>query len=249
MKMPVTKMLLATLLIANTQNSAKAQNNLSDSAFYSAAVYNTLSLYHQTVGDQSALLNGRLNAPYPFPFREGDPYFETSKFRTGTVTYDGILYENVLLLYDELGELLTTLAPYGRMQFISEKLQGFSIAGSRFVRIEKDSINPMPTGFYQQLYNGNTAILKKNQKTIKEVLESAEGVIRFIEEKQYFYLKKGDRFYAIRTKSELFTLMQDHKKEVQQFIKKNDLNVKNDRQNTLVKVAEYYDQISSDVKM
>lgn len=244
MKIPVTNLLVVTCFFAFASKNLIAQSNISDSAFYSAAVHNTISIYHSTVGDQSALLNGRLNAPYPFPFKEGDPYFETNKFRIGTVTYDSILYENVMLLYDELGELLTTLAPYGRMQFISEKVQAFSISGSQFVRIEKDTLNPMPTGFYQQLYNGKTAILKKNQKSVREVLESAEGVIRFIDEKPNFYLKKGSRFSAVKTKAELFKLMQDHKKEVQQFIKKNGLNVKNDQQNTIVKVAEYYDQIT-----
>lgn len=244
MKLPVTNILLATCLLAYFPITSSSQPNLSDSAFYNQAIYHTVSVYHQSIGDQSGLLNGRLNAPYIFPFREGSPYFETSKFRNGSVVYDGVLYENVLLLYDELAGLLTGLIPNGRMQFITEKVDRFNVDGSHFIHVDKDSLHPMPTGFYQILYNGKTTVLKKNQKAVREVLESSEGTIRFVDEKLHFYLKKGPSFYLVRSKSELFELLQDHKKEVQQFIKKNGLNVKKDQQNTLVKVAEYYDQLT-----
>ena len=59
-----------------------------------------------------------------------------------------------------------------------------------------------------------------------------------------YYIKKDGRYYSFQKKKNIFEILADHKKEIQQFAKNNKLSFKNDADNMLVKIAAYYDQLT-----
>ncbi|HET7002681.1 MAG TPA: hypothetical protein VFI33_15260, partial [Puia sp.] len=59
----------------------------------------------------------------------------------------------------------------------------------------------------------------------------------------YFIRIRGS-YQSVKSKAELLTLLHDHQKELQKYIKKSKLDFRRSRENLLVMTTEYYDQIA-----
>lgn len=225
---------------------ALAQSAAEDSILYKKAVYNTIAVYHEAIGAQSGLFNGIQYAQYPFSFAEnGNPYFKENKPGLGSVTYDNVLYENVLLQFDEVQEVIFMQDSSRRIQLLNQRVAGFTLFNNTFIRLVKDSANAVlaATGYYNLLYNGNTRLLKREEKIIREDV-STGALLRYIDVLTYYYIQKDNSWYSIKSKGAILNIFNDRKKELRQFIKKNKLSYRKDRDNMLVKVTAYYDQLT-----
>ncbi|CAN5827920.1 hypothetical protein BH10BAC2_BH10BAC2_21300 [soil metagenome] len=224
-----------------------AQSNEADSLSYINAKQYIISLYHESMAPETGLFNGSQYISYAQTIQEGIPFFESAEFNKGYVFYSGVLYENIPLQYDLVKGELITIVPSSNynIRLINDKITGFSLLSHRFVRLIKDSSDKViKTGFYEVLYEGNIAAYKKQTKNIGEDLSS--GKLRtFIVESKSFYLKKGNSYFNITSKGSLLAVLKDRKKEIQDFIRKNKLNVRKDKDNALPKIAAFYDGISN----
>jgi hypothetical protein len=241
------RFLLLNILFFLSSCKIFAQLSADDSVFFQKAINNTVAFYHQSLGDQSGLYNGIEHAGYPFAFEAGGhPFFYSAAATTGTIIYNNIMYPNANLHYDELADVLVFEDSTHRIQLISERVTRFTIAENNFIRIVKDSSGSvLPTGFYNLLYEGNTAVLKKEVKKIREELRSnSEGILRHIEITNYYYIKKNNEYYPVKGKKWVLNLFKDHKNEMQQYIKNNKLSFKHDRDNMLKQLTAYYDRLT-----
>jgi len=248
MKLPGTvRILLFTASFSLFANKITAQLSADDSSFYQKAVNNAVTLYYRSLGDQSGLYNGSQYAGYLFTFKEGHPFFYTDISSSGSIVYDNVFYPDVHLLYDEVAEVIIFQDTTHRIQLLTDRISRFSILGNNFIRLVKDSLSHsiVNTGFYNLLYEGNVSVLKKEVKTLHEDIRSnSEGLLRYIETKQYYYFKKNNEYYPVNGKNDVLDIYKDRKKEIQQYIKSNKLNFRNDRDNALTKVTAYYDQLT-----
>jgi hypothetical protein len=236
-----------SLIVFAVSNPAIAQSGQDDSILYQTAVSNTVSIYKRQLGDQSPFYNGSRYSPTGFIFRTGSPYFLSDSFSRGSVVYDDLQFEGLNLLYEDLREQLVSKNDNYLLQLVNQRISSFIISGHSFIRLLADSSNAgIPkTGFYEILYPGRSRVLKKTYKTIIEepsVYENA--VIRHIEESENYYIKIGNSYKRVKSNGELLELMHDHQKEIQKFIKKNKLNFRRNKENGLIQVAGYYDQIA-----
>lgn len=213
-----------------------------DSLYYVTAVTNAVDQYRNTIGEQAGILNGRMNIPYIMHFENAIPYFLSEKFTIGNLRYDGVSYEDIPLLYDQFNPMLIMLMNFGRLQLINEKVEQFSIAGHNFVRLEKNA--GMADGFYEVVYNGNITLVKYVTKKLREDIQSGE-VLRYLDQKDYYYIHKNGTYHLVRNKKEVLNVLQDHKQQLQEYIKKNKLNLKRNWANAIVQLAGYYDKLSS----
>jgi hypothetical protein len=225
---------------------ASAQSQQEDSIFYQAALSHTISVYYSQLGDQSQLYNGSLYPGYDFKFREGSPYFLTDKFTGGSVVYDGILFDSLSLLYDDLKRVLVSKSDGFVLQFVSERISEFTVSGHHFVRLKADSTNQglSETGFYEILYPGRSRVLKETFKKTREVPSIYEGLLHYVDETTDYFIRTANGYKPANSKGEILQVFKDHKKEVQQYMKKNKLKFRSDKENTLIEVAGYYDQIA-----
>jgi hypothetical protein len=234
---------LICVILSTFTIEISAQPASSDNVFYKNAVNNAIKLYHQSSGDQSGIYNGSQYGGYNFPFKEGHPYFSTDQFTMGSIEYDGVVYDSVMLLYDEIIEVVVMQNVVIRVQLITDKIAGFKIVNNNFIRIVKDSNSSslISTGFYNLLYEGNITLLKKEVKSIREQITNTDGLLRFVDQKIHYYIKEADTYHTIKRKKDLLELFSSHKKQVQQYIRENHLSYRKDRDNTLIKVTAYYD--------
>jgi hypothetical protein len=228
-------------------NTVHAQSLQQDSIFYQTALTNTMAIYYKQLGDQSQLLNGSHYASTGYNFRTGSAYFLSDSFSKGSLVYDGILFDSLSLLYEDLRQLLVVKRESYLLQFINQRITSFIISGHHFIRLVADSTNKglERTGFYEILYtSGHIQLLKETVKNIIEVPSAYEGILRYINISNSFYFKKNNAYVQINSKKELFEFFGDRQKDVQRFIKKSRLNFRKDRENTLIQAAGFFDQIS-----
>jgi hypothetical protein len=226
-----------------------AQTGTTDTAINAIAIRNAVQAYHQFLSPQAGLYNGSEYVDYAYTINEGIPFFETAAFSRGIVDYDGMVYEGVPLLYDEVKEAVVIPDVSGRykIQLNNERLAGFTLLNHHFVKLMPDSVgrSPIRPGFYDVLYDGNMKLYKKQTKAILESVTISLGLKRTIDEQSNFYIKSGNAYYKITNKRSVLNINDNHRKEVQQFIKKNKLSIRNDKENALIKIAAFYDQLTS----
>ena len=228
--------------------SINAQAQEQDSAVFAESIHKAVSIYHQSLTPETGLYNGLEYVAFSYTIKNGNPFWMSSKFNTGSVTYDGVFYENVSLLYDLVKRVVIVNQPlyYYNVQLISEKVSSFSLLGHNFIRLEEDSAgkSPIRTGFYDVLYQNRISLLKRTDRKINEELTASEGIIRTIDESINYFIQQNNQFYYVNSKGELLDILKNRKKELSQFIKKNKLNFRKDKENSLIKTIAYYNEIS-----
>ena len=214
-----------------------------DSSIANASINNAISVYHQKMQRSAGLYNGSEYEEYAFSFTEGNPYFGSRDRVNGSILYDGVLYKNVLMKYDEVKDVVVIWYNNDAVQLLSESIARFEIQDHFFTRIVKTSAKDLNTGFYEQLYGGKTGVLKKTIKVIQQKTDVSDGIQRFIDQKTYYYLKGPNGYTQVSSKKDVTDIFKDHKKETREFINSKNLNYKKDPGDFLASVAAYYDTL------
>lgn len=218
-----------------------------DTTFLSAAIQNSIQLYQQAIGGQAKLYNG---SKYLAPEHTVDqhPYFFSVDWIMGDVFYDGEIFENVPLMYDILnGQLITEHYSSGHpIQLIVEKLSHFSIAGHNFEKIENESVGgSLPlTDFYDILYPGETKVIARRQKILREQIVSNVIEASFDEKGRYFIFKNGV-FFQVKSKASVLKILEDKKQDLKKFLKKNPIRFSENRELVLKSLAQFYDTLKT----
>ncbi len=230
------------LFFCSLYTSIRAQPAGKDSLATRAAYYNALQVYHKYLTPETGLYRGSEYVQYAYSLKEGHPYFDDGHMQKGAVLYNGILYENIPLLYDLVKEQVVIDDSYNNYTIflINGQVDYFTIKAHLFIYF-RDTLNPSAPrrGFYEQLYQDRIALYKKEKKVIQEDLSSGK-LERNIEASASYYLKKGTAWYAVNNKKSLLAALDDRRREAKKFIRKNGLNVRRDKENTLLKVTAWY---------
>jgi len=241
LKTPSFYLTIATLSLTS---ALSAQNQQSDSAFIDIAIRSAINVYHQKMQNSAGLYNGSEYDEYNFNFQEGSPYFGFKDSVSGSIIYDGVLYENIFMKFDELRDLLVIWYNNDAVQLLNEKIDGFNIQNHSFIRIQKFDPKEMLTpGFYEQLYKGKTAVLKKTVKTLQQRTDITEGILRFIVQKNYYYVRTPNGYVQVSGKNDIGKALKNHSKEKEDFINSRKLDFKQNPEGFLVDVAAYYDTL------
>ncbi len=213
------------------------------------AVNNAVSVYYQSLGEQSGIYRGVEYTGYPFVIKTGHQYFENTDPDLGSVFYDGMLYKNIPMWYDLVKNQLIVqyLNHYSNVVLHSELIDHFSILNHHFIHIRKDSsvVFPLSPGFYDRVYQGKTVILvKRSKSTMKDV--RSEGIFLAVsEQKNVYYLNTGGKYIQVESQGSVLKVLGNKQKEIQEFMKKNNVKFRKDPENAIVRMVTYYDQLTA----
>lgn len=236
-----------TSVFITVVGTVKGQGPNKDSTVLEKAAYNTLQIYHQFMGDQAGVYNGRRYNDYRYMFSAGNPFLDTTVMSNGSITYNNIFYENVPLLFDVLKEKVIVATPgtYNMVELASSRVAGFSVLNHRFVRLPGDSRHSkMQTGFYEALFQGKKHTLyKKHLKVTREDL-SGRRLILSIEDQYRYYIQNGNQFFWIKNKKALINAYPNHRQEIRAFLRKSHFRFKTKTDNQLENLAVFYETLS-----
>jgi hypothetical protein len=226
-----------------------AQPSSPDTAFVSAAIQNSISVYEKVIDGQQLFLNGG-----SYLITEGakgeHPFYPTDDWVYGTIDLDGQLFSNIPLLYDITADQVLTESSNGSLlAFPEKKIRRFNMDKNLFVYIENSTVNNrLPkTGFYHFLYNGKTKVIAERRKRMQEEIESLELIRRYEVKYRYFILKNGS-YSSVKSKSSILKVLADQKNGLKSFIRKEGISFKTNREQALSRVAEHYDTLKSQLK-
>lgn len=235
------------LLLCTAALPVHAQHASADSTLKDTALDHAVGYYFKNIGEQAEIYNGReyLFAPKAY---KGNPYFQdTLLFKPGTVRYNGTWYKNISLLYDSYRDVLVAARPVNQAVFIVRDtlVAEFYVAGQHFLRITPaDSAGKvLKPGYYQTLYTGKTKVLIKHYKARSERVIFPAVEVSFIPQVEY-YITKNNNTYGVGSKSSVLKVFKDKKRELNSYLKKNNINYDADRTLAITQLAAYYDQVS-----
>jgi hypothetical protein len=212
-----------------------------DTLIKDKAVSKAQQVYFNGIADQAAKFNGSQYQGYLVSFQDGHPYFKFDYLSKGSITYDGLIFENLNLLYDEVLDCVVFQDNTHRIQLVNERLSEFSIEGYNFERLVKKDNSPLiNTGFYQVLSKGKINLYKKETKRIIDKITNTNELTVLFEVHQYYYILQGDQFYPINRKKDLIKHFSVSDPKFIKWIKSTDLNFRKDKERSLTKVIDYY---------
>lgn len=240
----ICKYLLLFLFYLTQVHCIVAQNvSLSPSAKSEKKIKLLEVLYDETIENNAHLYNGIEYIPYSRN-TEGHPYYSTEAPITGSITYSNQTYKRVSLQYDLLYDKVIVEHPIysSSVQLIDKNIKDFSLGDRNFIHLLTDSTKAnVSSGFYELLYNGKSQCLAKRRKTIIQRVKNGELQVTFHERSRLFILK-NEKYFLINSKRDLKNIFQNKSISVSQFIRKNKLSFIQDKENSMVKVAAFFDE-------
>lgn len=231
----------AALLLTN---SAWAQPMKRDSTVYTAYA---VELYQKFLTPEKALYTGRQYLDYKATLSKGHPYFQNEGFTEGTIVYDGIRYEQVPFVYDLVKDLVVIWDPEHKylLELLNEKVDSFTINGYPFVHLSfPPNTKPgIAEGFYRMIYDGKTRVIKKEAKIITEEID-IKRVEKLIVETGSYYIRKDGVYHPVSNKSGVLRVLSDQKKEINQYLRKNNIDIAANKEAALAEIVAYYDSLT-----
>jgi len=233
---------LAIILFINGRS--EAQPAASDTS--SGAILHPVAVYYQTLGEQSPLYNGREYVDYAGTIHVGHPFYSTTEFTNGTIYFDGMVFENVMLLYDIIKDkvLIRHYNTVFRIDMPVKKINEFTLLNHTFVRLLPDSARVIEEGFYDKLYQGKNTLFVKRKKLIREE-RAGNDLSNVVDEKNIFYILKQGIYYPVKNLRGLLNILSGRREQIQQYLKKNGIKFRKDREKAILMAVEYYDRLSN----
>jgi len=230
------------LLICGLSQHVTAQN-ADDTTLHENAL-NAIGVYYQTLGEESPLYNGSEYIEYAYTLQEGHPFFQVVNFINGNVNVDGMIFHDVPMLYDIVKDqlIIQDFQKVYKINLPADRVQQFFLLGHLFVRL--NASDQVKTGFYDQLYKGKISLFAKREKKIVEKYSNIQ-ISKVVISQNVYYIKKDGVYYTIKNKSSLFSALKSKKKEVQQYLKANDIKFKREPERAMIMAVKYYDQLTN----
>jgi len=230
------------LLICGLSQHVAAQN-ADDTTLHENAL-NAIGVYYQNLGEESPLYNGSEYIEYAYTLQEGHPFFQVVNFINGNVNVDGMIFHDVPMLYDIVKDqlIIQDFQKVYKINLPADRVQQFFLLGHLFVHL--NASDQVKTGFYDQLYKGKISLFAKREKKILEKYSNIQ-ISKVVISQNVYYIKKDGVYYTIKNKSSLFSALKSKKKEVQQYLKANDIKFKREPERAMIMAVKYYDQLTN----
>lgn len=197
------------------------------------------------VGTDKRYINGFLYAE-TFPGTMGHPFFQSEAWYQCDLSMDGRQYEDLTLRYDLYRDqvLYNHIHPEGSFIIVlnRELIENFVIDGHRFRKLPAPGhiTSGMKEGYYEVLAEGKASFYVKWQKRLSDPGPDLRGEFNQIAE---WYIRNNGEFKRVSGKSGLIKVLEDHKKEIKDFINKNRIVVKPGTEIEIRRIIDYYNRL------
>jgi hypothetical protein len=251
MKAFCTVFAVASLFACGRPAHGQSVAPAADSSLLATAVAAVQQQYTASFADQPQLYNGPEYADYSrrYNARIGHQFFLTPDKQAGSVDYNGHHFPNIQLAYDVVRDQVVVPVAGSplTLRLVDEHVRAFAIGSHRFVRVVADSSTgpDVRTGYYEVLADSCVQVLAKRSKRQREQLKERATDVEFVVTDRYFVRKAG-LYYPVSSKATAVRVFADHSREVQQFIREQNLQFgKEQLDASLVRLARYYCGLSA----
>jgi len=157
--------------------------------------------YLKDASENSVLFRGRTALRYNVA-HEGTPYWYTSDFKEGSVLYDGVRYDGILLNMNAHTRELVAIPEGGTVPIVLERdfVDSFTMDGKHFVNLRKQGYDATE-GYYEEMYDDGTQaiyrILIKYASVSYDSTSSSKYSKTTFNQTESYFLKRGDTIYPV----------------------------------------------------
>lgn len=160
------------------------------------------------------------------------------------VVFDGLLYEQIPLMYDLVNDVLVTSHPHRQayLELHTHLVSEFRIDKDRFIHI-KDH-DHLAAGFYQILHEGEDFVCyARYSRSVALYRGGTKMERRYVSSNRFFVLDKqdGSGFREIRKLADLFALKPSERRGVRRHLRQLDLRFRKHPVETVAAVLAYLD--------
>jgi hypothetical protein len=204
--------------------------------------------YLNITGDYAAVFNGQTdvnynsdNYPYFFPKKPASFGSSPKDFVAGTLTYNGTVYKNVRLRLDLFKEELIILSPQKGFGIILEPQRvNEAVLYSRIFFWNSNS--NIAEGYYMQLYKGEfLKLVYKEKFELQSRIRDLQSIDYFLQDTKFYLLYKG-KYIQVKDKKSFTKLFPGQKSRINEFVKKQKLNFKQEREKSLIELSAFCEQ-------
>ena len=198
--------------------------------------------YFASASDYARLYVGAVEAQYPKALWHELPYYKgTTNMYRGRISYHGVVYENVLMRYDQLKQCVVVFPPREGVFCLPEQefVDWFEMDGRRFVH------DPENGSRYASLLSaGRTNGICLYHSEWKDYGgDKTFGGQKYLKtlytEEHYTLVTPDGEMHHVKRASDVAKLFPEQKKQIKQYVKKNHLSFsKSERELSLVRVVE-----------
>ncbi|HTH82848.1 MAG TPA: hypothetical protein VL490_07920 [Mucilaginibacter sp.] len=235
------KLAVCLVLFAYTAGAYAQQK--ADSTQYQIPVNNAINNYKKTIVLQSGLYNGPEYVFYNRQKKDNVFYQDQSFWVNSTINYNGATYTNVPLVYDLYKNEVVALLYNKTTNYIliPEKLTSFTFQNHFFIyRNVPEGSGNLKSGIYDQLYSGKTEVLVRRTKS----LLTLPNQDKLYPEADNIFIKKAGKYYEADSKGSLLSVLKDRKKDLRKFINDNNLDFKENKDQSIARAVIYYDTLT-----
>lgn len=233
-----TPICLVVILLNNAiSNAQSASDSISE------VVPLPVAVYYQTLGEQSPLYNAREYVDYTSTINIGHPFYNTTEFVKASILFDGMYFENVMILYDIIKDkvILQHYNKLFRLDLPVTKIQEFTMLDHHFIRMLPDSNRVLEEGFYDKIYQGKTPVYVKRRKLIR-IERTGNEINNVVDEKDIFYILKQGVYYPVKNLSALLHVLSSRRDQIRQHLKKNGVKYRKQPEKAVTMAVELYDR-------
>lgn len=226
--------------------SGKCQTYYDDSVLAASSSRYVIDFYNKARHDFNPLYNGLVHYAYP-TMDEGNPYFSGANWYKGSVIYEDIFYDSVLMKYDLIKDQLIVIAQENNrlpLELFSPRVKEFSYNGLKFIFIPSNSELSLKHGFYQQLSNGKVMALCRTENTIEEVFVG-DHLVRRITQRKRYYIIDNNSYHSINKQKDLMEALKKHRPQVSDLLKVKKLKFKKNKQAVITAATDLYNKLES----
>ena len=172
-----------------------------------------------------------------------NPYYkENTNVYHGRISYYGVVYDDVLLRFDQYRQRVVVLSPGGLVFCVPDQefVDWFEMDGHRYVHNPKDN-----SQYAALLCDGSTNGIRlyyhewKIYNGYKKIVGENSSVMTLRTQNFYSLMTPDGMMHPVKRASDVTRLFPEQKKQIKQFVRQNHLSFsKSKRESSLVKVVE-----------
>lgn len=182
--------------------------------------------YLLTTGSHALLYYGKEQLKYPLHYRH-HPYYQKPEYVKGSISHNGIQYNNVMLRLDLHRDELVVNSPDPPYNIVIEASQVGKILlhGDTFLSLPLPSTsgNLPHHGYFLLHQNGKYQVLEKINVSLDKVVEWGQLSMLFTANST-LYISVGESLFPVRSLRQLKKIMPERQKDIQRIVRDNRLN-------------------------
>ena len=194
-------------------------------------------------GNYARLYVGAVESQYQTWLWYDNPYYkDNTNLYNGRISYYGVVYDDVLLRFDQLKQCVVVLPPGEKVFCVPDQahIDWFEMDGRRYVHDPEDG-----SRYASLLCDGNTNGIRlyhsewKDLNGYKIIAGDRRAVMTLRTEEHFTLMTPDGGMHQVKRASDITKFFPEQKKQIRQYVKKNHLSFsKSEREGSLVKVVQ-----------